>query len=736
MYISQKYRKTLLVIAATLVLFISLNFVLYSFDQTPPLQFNKPPEGSLREKYLKSLTNIHNERTDRFSSKWTALGHLDDIINEQVVTASFNNSIDPFTLIKELEMQDDTFDFNKLPLINKIKLYTTSILPNSTFTFHEVQEMLYKGALNEKNFSNERMKKWAKIKEQLTESELKKLGINDKWFQEKIEDVRQARLAHNLISVNEIRNTFTNLKFFSNFFLRPENDVSILYSKNTPQYLDYCKSFSDVLFGNWLSSELPTFRKLDRDLNEEIVDMHPHKIDNCFVKMLHANMKGRGIVLTAGDRLVPELTGLLALLRIMGNKYPLQIFYNNDLSSESMRAIIDIGTSPVLKLPESISQDKIKNPENPLPLDITFVDVSNTISNYHGHFNGFGMKLLAYFFNTFEEMVMIDTDTVMVEPIEKFFKSPKYTSTKAYFFKDRDADSFIYEGVIDYIKKCLNYEEEVHYLNLPRVTYETLNNRFFSNRAKHFMESGLFVVNRREKFDGVIASLILQMFRLFSDSTHGEKEFIWLGQEIMGQPYTLNNNAAISIGELTPDDGNSITRELCSTHPGHIDNDKKTLLWFNSGFLHCKKTGSYKGDLQWARNEGKTLLELKHQYEGPLHITHGLIPPPAEYMYDAKNGEPTRGWSMTSECSGYLWCAYDTIGGLKNPKIPKGEIISFEPDDTKAWEYFGRVWVNYFNIGEYLISEDTGYQKGVRYEDIKLDENDSFRAKPDPVDEH
>lgn len=725
----RKYRRF---IVFTLFAFISVNTFLYTFPSAP--EFPEIYEGTFRGKYLKTIRSADDLKTDNFYTKWSLIGYLDDLVNEPIQNQTFHNSVDPFSVLDSYETNNESFVYQQLPLWDRINFYADTILPESNFTFRAIQDIIYKDAYYSKKFINTRLKKWLKIKEHLTEKEQEQLDINDDWFENVVIQLREKKLEHNQISATEIKHSLRHFKLFSNLFLKTENDAELINSPQAPEYAKQCSAISKKLFP-WLTGETPKFRSYDKKLVEKKIDPYSDAnsqlANNCFIKMLQSKMKGRGIVFTTNDSLVPELAAILSILRLTGNTYPIQIFHNNDLSIESIKIINNIANDPIMKLPKSIPEFKV--PKKPVTLDITYVDVSNTISfTFKKYYSHFGMKLLAYLFNSFEEMIMLDTDTVIVEPLETFFNSPEYLQNHAYFFKDRDANSFLYEGIVDYFKSYLNYDHEMHYLGLPKVDDKVLNNRFFGGMARHFMESGLFVINKKEKFDGVVASLLLQMFKLFSGSLHGEKEFIWLGQEIMGQPYAFNSNPAIAIGELSSDKG-LVSHELCSTHPAHITKDYN-LLWFNSGFLTCKKPESYYKDINYERNQQKSLIELKKEYLSPLHITHGLIPPPAEFSVNMKNGEPTRGWAMTSECSNYLWCSYDIIGGGKNPSIPQGSVISFHENDIKKWDYLGRLWVNYFNIG-YLGSSDHGYIEGDAYDELGLDDLDVFKMKHDEEDE-
>lgn len=721
-YIIRKYRRFLLL---SVVIFLIVNLVIYRQYNHIDLQFDEVYEGTFRGKYLKTINDPAELKTDNFYTKWSLVGYLDDLVNEPIEEPNFENSIDPYSILDKNESANQTFVFSELPLLEKVRYYSDVLLPSTKYTFNAIQDIIYKDAYYSKKFINTRLKKWLKIKNHLTEKEQSQLEINDDWFQDVIVDLREKKLEHNLISANEIKYSLTHFKIFASLFLESSNEFTSLNSKDSKEYISYCSTLSKKLF-NWLSGETPIFTKYDKKLVERRIKplYDPNLLDSCFIKSLQTSFSGRGIVFTSNDALVPELAASLSLLRITGNTYPIEIFHNNDLSLESIKILNDIATDPIMKLPKSIPEFKV--PKNPVTLDLTFVDVSNTISfKFKKYYSHFGMKLLAYLFNSFEEMIMIDTDTVIVAPIESFFDSPKYREHNAYFFKDRDANSFLYEGIVEYFRSYLNYDHELHYLGLPRASEDVLRNRFFGGMARHFMESGLFVINKKEKFDGVVISVILQMFKLFSGSLHGEKEFIWLGQEIMGQPYTFNSHPAIAIGELSPDRG-LVSKELCSTHPAHIDDDL-SLLWFNSGFLTCKKPESYYKDINYERNKGKKLIDLKKEYLSPLHITNGLIPPPAEFSINSNNGEPTRGWAMTSQCSNYLWCSYDIIGGGQNMNIPKGQIIDFPSNDVSKWDYLGRLWVNYFNIG-YLGVSDHGYVEGDAYDELGLDDIDVFKT--------
>lgn len=61
---------------------------------------------------------------------------------------------------------------------------------------------------------------------------------------------------------------------------------------------------------------------------------------------------------------------------------------------------------------------------------------------YLHKFNEFGNKILAILFNTFEEMIFIDADAILIQNPEKFFQLNKYQNSGALFFRDRNTPEY------------------------------------------------------------------------------------------------------------------------------------------------------------------------------------------------------------------------------------------------------------------------------------------------------
>ena len=116
--------------------------------------------------------------------------------------------------------------------------------------------------------------------------------------------------------------------------------------------------------------------------------------------------------MTIADAHIDYCIRLIHLLRYLKNT-PIQIIYtSNDLSAASKSQLHQASVSDFDGLPQQ---------------NITLVNVTPAIKPQYLHkFNEFGNKILAILFNTFEEMIFIDADAILIENPEKFFQLTKY----------------------------------------------------------------------------------------------------------------------------------------------------------------------------------------------------------------------------------------------------------------------------------------------------------------------
>lgn len=440
-------------------------------------------------------------------------------------------------------------------------------------------------------------------------------------------------------------------------------------------------------------------------LPEKATEIGDIEIPGCFLSNFRQSINGKGIVVSTNDAYAHELKRLIKVLRIMGNKLPIQVVHKGDLSEKEKRSIINYARAPMekvlLKLPEETKSSLDSNlhdyidPTFPVQ-ELWFVDVKNTINpKYLEYFESFANKLLAYLFTSFDEIILMDTDTVPLVPTSDLFRLEKYTEHGALFFRDRDFDDLLWFYDSNLWKKLMPSMVDEKVFNIPHSTDFTLKNRYLGDDRRHFMEAGLVLMKRSTHFTGILMSLEINLWGIVSsDKVWGEKEFFWLGQSLAGnENYYFNANQAGAAGQITTIE-DKISSEICSTHPAHVwDKDNRTLLWINSGFQNCKK-GTWATDVyneafkRTSKNKPKL---LKHYYEDFTRIKGVIVPPVTDYSIKNSAGEPPFGWKKTELCAGFCWCAYNVLGGSKEA-TDIGQLIEFDNKMQKFYEVVGEIW--------------------------------------------
>ncbi|RLV83408.1 putative alpha-13-mannosyltransferase MNN12 [Meyerozyma sp. JA9] len=479
-----------------------------------------------------------------------------------------------------------------------------------------------------------------------------------------------------------------------------------------------CQSMESSIYP-WLTSKYPTYKRWD---NTKLIDELPqyaprsharksyHKSSfakdshSCFLNQFKNNLNGRGIVLTIADGHLEMTIRLIRLLRALGNELPIQIVYLQDLAFETKYQLVQASRSDFKGYPKQ---------------DLWFVDVSGALNEkFAGKFGGFGNKILATFFNSFEEMILLDADTVLLEKPEFFFNLEKYIKTGTMFYKDRSAIEFRPKNDIIFFKKMLPSIMDTIMFNIPQTTEYTLRRQFFQGK-NHYMESGLVVINRKLHFSQALVMAQLNFHLPIQARVYGDKELFWLALVISGnENYAFNEHFAAAIGTITPDTerwGNSQevkplrSKEVCSNHPAHInDEDNQSLLWFNSGFRHCGQSDKVDFEKEFAYKRRYTHLKKLSQFKAffvnKLEIKYAVIPPVDTSKADNDDNESNMPWiSMGGYCNGYTWCGYSSIGGTYTKDGEKltnrqdGILIKFTDSETRRFQTLGDIWISKFD---------------------------------------
>ncbi|CCH46204.1 Alpha-1,3-mannosyltransferase MNT2 [Wickerhamomyces ciferrii] len=551
----------------------------------------------------------------------------------------------------------------------------------------------------------------------------------------------------------------THLRVFGKCYLNDQSYSNSIFSnwlndkdaqKQDDEKIDMCYDIEQRLFP-WLSRELPVFKRWTGDTiigipkmskyvdetyddvdipwsskngeSEDSVDLNSKetnkdpqvtKVDrfssrfgkryerkDCFLNKWRSMLNGKGIVLSAADKYEGDLIGLIRILRALNNKIPVQIVHKGDLSEKVQNNLIKVARSDEVKVPKYLF-DKVKDhsPQNFPKQEIWFVNAKRCIRpEYRGNFNMYANKLIAYLFNSFDDILLMDTDSIpLIKPIE-FFKSGPYQRTQTIFFKDRYNMEKVSKHDSEYFKRLMPGKIDESLYTVPRATNNTFENRYIKNQFRHVMEAGVVGIKRSTHFIGILTSIQLNFWTATNSRIWGDKELFWLGQSISGnENYEFNKYDVVAVGELTPMEErprNTIAHELCSTHPGHLSGDDDyTLMWINSGMRFCK-VDTWNGDVQDERmkKKAKDAKELESFYKNPVKINAALIPPGGDRSKPNNNQEPAFGWIMTPPCKGYYWCAYDILGGSTDPR-DRGAYVEYDNVTEFRNEYLGKLWLN------------------------------------------
>lgn len=550
----------------------------------------------------------------------------------------------------------------------------------------------------------------------------------------------------------EILKSIPHYKIYSKCYL----DELSKEDEHSDKNLQLSQKIEDQLFP-WFSKKLLDYKNYAT--NKKFEDVFKKRTFHLYTKNMKHGYSGRGIAISASNNHFRLLSGLIALLRVQGNTLPIEIIYRDDLLIWNQEDLMDIATTDelldgnehlMLLLSEIIAENKDFRPIRQLMYnykkfhdpdsgerllaqtvrfpkqDIRFVNAKPALKDdYQGLFQAYLNKLIAFYFSSFKELILMDSDTVPLVNPEVFFEAEKYKRSKAFFFRDREIHEEFPWQTTNFFKKLLPNQLEHEYFNITMISQEHLeNNRFLNRSLNHLMESGIVVIDKYEHYNGMLLTMALQSWKPISQPIHGEKELYWLGQLVASdEQFEFNDNFAISLGKLTPKfqspeeaeqadgDGSYGTKanELCLTHPGHIADDEKTLYWMNSGFEFCKRANKFEDDLPidlnyYSHFDPEREAEYRQQpnyYKQALRINAALIPPSTDYEYNNTKPwfEPKRSWVMTQKCEGYLWCAYDLIGGGDyEGEQYTGKVVQFDQNVERIYDFYGDLWMYYYNL--------------------------------------
>lgn len=487
------------------------------------------------------------------------------------------------------------------------------------------------------------------------------------------------------ISRKHIIDSIHHLRIFSQCFIYKSAPYGDLDIEKVEKKLFPIFTGDFPTFQRWNGLLIEGFPEQHEDLGSEGTASRMHKASKwSFWRHLKESMKGRGIVISLGENGVGDVKRLLKVLRAIGNKLPIQLVHKGDVPKAAMQDIIKVGRGD-FNLEIENQFHSIGNPQ-----DIWFVNAEKTLNSSSSHlFQRFSNKWIASLFNSFEEMILMDCDSVpFVEP-ELFLEATEYKDTGALFFKDRMIDEYIKKKDLKFYQKLFPLENEYSLFELQHPLDAVEQKMFLEFGHKHIMESGLVILRRGDHLSGLLISTCLQLWKETNQPFYGDKEFFWLGQSISGNDrYRFNAYPAGALGVLNQDADENLDY-ICSTQPAHFSRDLR-LLWLNGGARNCK-IPSWDMDFskqKFLRQKYDSAKKLKDFYESPINVNGAIIPPRSEMSILQKIKGVRSGFQKCTRlgCAGYAWCAY-------NRKLDsEGKTIHFHQNEISNIKFIISAW--------------------------------------------
>ncbi|KAI8604305.1 mannosyltransferase putative-domain-containing protein [Dissophora ornata] len=271
---------------------------------------------------------------------------------------------------------------------------------------------------------------------------------------------------------------------------------------------------------------------------------------------LYRSFKGRGLVFCAGNGQFEFLvTSIQAIRSRLKSTLPIQVFHmgEGDLSRDRQQYLRDMTS------------------------DIDIVDVTQLLDNDYMKLGGWSIKPFAMLASSFEEVMFVDADAYFLQDPVVLFDDPGYLATGALFFYDRTLFPGWAVGS-DWLKSVT-----------PILSSFPPTSRMFRKVSAHEQESGVVLINKKTRFLGLLATCKsngkwerdLVSYKVF----HGDKETFWTGFEMIQEPYVFMRNYGGVIGELRPDNPQSVCgAQLHEDYQGRP-------LWWNGGLYRNKNEG-------------------------------------------------------------------------------------------------------------------------------------------------
>ncbi|KAJ3269804.1 hypothetical protein HDV01_000901 [Terramyces sp. JEL0728] len=269
---------------------------------------------------------------------------------------------------------------------------------------------------------------------------------------------------------------------------------------------------------------------------------------------LRNSYSGKGIVFCVNDRYTTMAYATAQIIRkVYNSTLPIEAFYigDGDLSESNRKWLMTVSNLKV-------------------------IDLSQVFDNSVLELTGWDAKPFATLISSFEQVIMIDADTIFLQPPETFFEGDLYRQHRALFFKDRPVFSASITSVL-----------AAQSLFGGFIPEKVKNTAILSHEAQHFQESGLIVMDKSASFMGLLATCVLNsglikqvMYKLF----HGDKETFWIGFTAVESDFEFEQSLPGSMGIA---DKLELNSRVCSEQMIHLA-ENGLPGWANGGYVNTK----------------------------------------------------------------------------------------------------------------------------------------------------
>lgn len=322
-----------------------------------------------------------------------------------------------------------------------------------------------------------------------------------------------------------------------------------------------------------------------------------HKSPRSFAKLRRSFIPGsRGIVIPTGINTFRYTCHLILNLRsVLKSSLPIQIIHAGDLDLPL------VYRSALLSLFSSLNLADIEF------LDITNVFDDTTLKLSDG-MSKWAIKPFALLASTFEEVILIDSDAIFLQPPEVILDTHSgYLKTGTLFFHDR----LIGKDAYRYRHEFWRWEMKGH---RPSSTFK--KSRVMRENYGQEQDSGVVILNKGNL--GVLMGLLHACWQntyvvrelITYQNTHGDKETYWMGMELSGVEYAFAEHYGGIIGERVRNETVWPVRfDVCGSVIAHVD-EAGRLLWFNGGLVRRKNNWEGMRAFMEVRGEGVGLWAL------------------------------------------------------------------------------------------------------------------------------